>query len=114
MDTDAIELIFKSSANVFKGIHGLLNIPKDGANSRNSHINKSTGKPKIPLSRIGANNEAVERTLQTGEVHNPYKCRDCDKYHIGHGANKAPAAVLFLSLLAILIPSIINLWKKKN
>lgn len=114
MCTNSIELIFRSLANAFKGIYGLLNIPKYGANSRNSHINKSTGKPKIPFSRIGANNEAVERTLQTGEVHNPYQCRNCGEYHIGHGANKAPAAILFLSLLTILILSIINLWKDKN
>ena len=44
MYTNSIELIFRSLANAFKGIYGLLNIPKYGANSRNSHINKSNGR----------------------------------------------------------------------
>lgn len=114
MNTNIISLLFSGIADFIKGSHGLLNNPRDGANSPNSHTNKSTGKPKIPYSKIAANNEAVDRTLQTGEVYSPYKCRECDDYHIGHGNSKGPALVLIFSSLAMLIPALMRLFGKKE
>lgn len=114
MNTNAISLLFSGIANVIKAIHGVFNNPRDGANSPNSHTNKSTGKPKIPYSKIAANNEAVDRTLQTGEVYSPYKCRKCNDYHIGHGNSKGPALVLLSSALAMLIPALMRLFGKQE
>lgn len=106
--------ILESFAALFKSFFVVFNKPKVGVNHPNSYINKSTGKPKIPYSRSMANNEAVERTLQTGEVHGPYKSPISENYHIGHSNKKGPAFVLIIYSLALLIAGLIGLFKKRN
>ena len=111
MSSNSIIKFFESISSIISILYVLFNNPKAGVNHPNSHINKSTGNPKIPYSRTTANNEAIDRTLQSGEVYTPYKCPKCSNYHIGHGNNKVFSIInIFVSLVNI-ISSIIKLFK---
>ena len=69
------------------GTYCFLNTPSKGHNSRNSHINKTSGHKKKSYSRVGANTQALKHTVQYREVYKPYECPHCNDYHIGRTRN---------------------------
>lgn len=51
---------------------------------KSSHINQSTGKPKISYGSVESARKAAEKMSEKKGVHfSYYKCVFCDGYHIG-------------------------------
>lgn len=93
---------FRSTVEVF---FIRLNNPEIGVKNKNSHIRKDTGKPKMPLSKIDANREAL-RMQKKGDNVKPYKCPKCGAYHVGHcpgmsKMGKFQKTMLLVNLVAV-------------
>lgn len=73
---------------VIIGGYVLFHKPHNGIMHINSHINKSSGKPKIPYSRIQSNYNAVVQTIKEISLYSPYLCPFCGNFHIGHSKCK--------------------------
>jgi len=55
-----------------------------GAFSINSHINQSTGKPKVTYNTVETAKKCAEKMSEKhGKHFSFYKCLFCDGYHIG-------------------------------
>lgn len=58
---------------------------KAGSLSKNSHISKSTGKPKVNYGSEWSAERAVKKMREKrGKLFSYYKCLYCGGYHIGN------------------------------
>lgn len=55
-----------------------------GIFSKNSHINRKTGKEKVKYSEESAKKAAISLSKKTGNKLSAYKCMYCDGWHIGN------------------------------
>ena len=55
-----------------------------GIFSKNSHVNRKTGKEKIKYSEESAKKAAISMSKKTGNKLSAYKCMYCDGWHIGN------------------------------